>query len=400
MLFNSIINPADRGGCGHYRCLFPSWAIQSMRKDIKISDYSYLSPAKEIFLGQRLVRVQRQVSDYQAEYFLKMLIPMSKSIGFWLAYEIDDVIHRDHIPRYNPAWATFQNDRLMNNIQTILNNVDFLTVTTEILGNYYNKYFNVSKEKILVIPNFLPLWWIGENYSLDRMNKQYDEHTKKRIGFISSASHIDIRNQNNGNDDFTHIIPFIEQNIEKYDFVFVGTYPRQLKKYLEDKKISFYPGFDVLNYPRLTNNLNLDLIIAPLQDNIFNAAKSNLKAIEPSSMGIPVVLQDNKCYETCPMPKFNNCNDLQNEVDRILGSKDVFLDEIKRNRDFVDNDTTHDNHGWWLEHNIYKWINFYTLSQKTIHVNLENIKLSNKVFEVDKNIPEVKNEFEEVRIDV
>lgn len=398
MNFNSIVNPADRGGCGHYRCLFPSWAAQTMRRDIKISDYSFLSPSKEIFLGQRLVRVQRQVSDYQADYFLKLLIPLSKSIGFWLAYEIDDVIGKDDIPKYNAAWSTFQSDKLMTNIKTILDNVDFLTVTTEELGKYYVNKFGVKKDKVLVIPNFMPMWWIGENYSVERSKHIFRKYQDKpRIGFISSASHVDIKNQNNGIDDFTHIIDFIEENIDKYQFVCVGTYPRQLKHFVESKQIEYYSGFDILNYPRWINNLDIQLVIAPLQDNIFNRAKSSIKFTESAAMGIPCVLQDNACYERCPCPKFNNSDQLKYEVERLLASEEYYLDEVRKNRNYVDSDTSEGNNGWWLEKNINKWYDLFTVSQKTIEVNLENIKLSNKILDSDK-VVDTESKVEEVKI--
>jgi hypothetical protein len=45
-----------------------------------------------------------------------------------------------------------------------------------------------------------------------------------------SMNHFDIQNQNNGIDDFSHIIPWIEHHIKKNDiqFIFVGGVPKQL----------------------------------------------------------------------------------------------------------------------------------------------------------------------------
>ena len=55
-------------------------------------------------------------------------------------------------------------------------------------------------------------------------------------GFVSSTTHYDIFNRNGGVDDFTHVVSYVRENIDKYDFVFIGGVPQQLEDLHKDKK--------------------------------------------------------------------------------------------------------------------------------------------------------------------
>jgi len=49
-------------------------------------------------------------------------------------------------------------------------------------------------------------------------------------------------------------------------------------------------------YPSRLAGLNLDLALAPLEDNFFNACKSNLRLLEYGACGFPVICSDIRCY--------------------------------------------------------------------------------------------------------
>jgi hypothetical protein len=53
-------------------------------------------------------------------------------------------------------------------------------------------------------------------------------------------------------------------------------------------------------YPETLASLALDVAVAPLQDNPFNRAKSNLKLLEYGWLGIPVVASDLEPYRDSP----------------------------------------------------------------------------------------------------
>lgn len=374
-MFNILIHPADTGGCGFYRCFFPKLAAQTLRKDIRLIESTKFIPIPQFYRDLRLVRIQRQISNEQAHYILNFLKPLSDKIGFWLSYEIDDVIGMDDIPRYNTGWQAYQNPQFMQNVHYIMNNCDFVTVTCEALADYYHKKFAVPRENLLVVPNFIPKWWIGDIYDEEKITKRYEKNSsKRRIAFASSTTHFDIMNVNGGIDDFTHVNDFVRSTIDKYQWVFIGGVPQQLRDLADNKKLEIYRGFDLLNYPSDFNKLNVDLVVAPLQDNVFNRCKSNIKFIEMGAMGIPCICQDLTPYQKYTDLVFRNSDDLQNKIDYVFESKERYLDIVKNHKNIVDNGDSNSPRGWWLENNMDHWFNIFTINQKTLTFDLREIK--------------------------
>jgi O-antigen biosynthesis protein len=369
--FTNVWHPADRGGCSHYRGLFQSWLAQTLRHDIRVIESTKFIPIPEFYKDIRSVRIQRQIADEQASYILNFLKPVSNRYGFWLMYEIDDVIGMDDIPKYNSGWEAYQNPQLMQNVVNILSVCDFVTVTTKTLGNYFVKKFNVPKDRIVVVPNYIPKWWFDGLYNIDQISKRFDDHKEKRtICFASSTTHFDIYNRANGADDFEAVNSFVRANIDKYNWIFMGGIPIQLQDLAKDGKFKFLPGYDILNYPKEMNKLNIDVVIAPLRDNIFNNCKSNIKFIEMAALGVPCICQNLTPYRDYTDLVFNNNNDLQNQIDRLFKSKEDYLNIVKRDRDIVDNGNSLAPAGWWLENNMNIWFDLFSMPQKTLAFDL------------------------------
>jgi glycosyltransferase involved in cell wall biosynthesis len=346
--YNVLSHNADNGGCGHYRMKFQNLAVQTLRKDIRVIESTKFIPAPQFYNDIRLVRIQRQVSNEQTGYILNFLKPLSQKVGFYLVYEIDDVIGMHDIPKYNTGWNAYQNLEFMENVRKILSVCDYITVTTKELGDYYVKKFGANKDNILVIPNYIPRWWMDGIYDLDKISRRFDTNAnKRRICFASSTTHFDINNTNGGVDDFTHILPFIEKNVDNYKFVFIGGVPNQLMHLMKDNKVEYYRGFDILNYPKELNKLNIDLIIAPLQDNIFNRCKSQIKAVETFAMGIPCICQNLPLYKNVTDLLFDNSEDLGEKVEQFCNDKNLYMNFVQRGRNIVDNGDDFSPHGWW-----------------------------------------------------
>lgn len=371
--FNTVMFPADVAGCGFYRMKFPVMALQTIARNVRVIDSMKLIADPQFFRDIRVVRLQRQVSDQQADYFLNFLKPLQEAIGFWIVYEIDDVIGFEDIPPYNIGRMAFNQETFFGNIQTMLQASDFVTVTTDALKKYYVDKYEVDESKFIVMPNYLPRWWAGESYNLEDIVRRYDKNKNKpRILFPASSSHFDLKGLNNHTDDFTHIVPFILQNHNKYQFVFMGGYPKQIEPLVQQKRVEVHRGSDLLNYPREIYEKDIQLIIAPLQDNIFNRCKSNIKLLEGYALGIPVFAQDLPTYSDYTKMTFTNAVDLEQKVaDFFKQGKEKFKKVVKNNRHFVDYGDSRFPDGWWLEKNLQQWYDIFAIPQRTLEIDLD-----------------------------
>ena len=183
--------------------------------------------------------------------------------------EIDDNILS--CPEYNPAAATFGPN---NPTRTIaiqqMRESDAIIVSTPYLKELYSEF----NDHIYVVPNSIDfeLW--------DRV-----QHGRNKgrisIGWVGGANH----------KDYLEIIePCISAIIDKYpqaEFVFGhGMHP----DFKGRKGVRHMPAFSpVLKYPKMVARMGLDIGLAPLVDNAFNRAKSNLRWLEYSALGIPTV---------------------------------------------------------------------------------------------------------------
>lgn len=266
-----------------------------------------------------------------------------------------------------------------NTVYDIMSLADIITVSTETLRDFYIKRLNLPREKFIVIPNYLPRWWIGESYNIDKQLQQYKEHKKNKltIGFCCSSNHFDIHNNNNGEDDFTHLIDWIIKNISKFNFVFVGGVPRQLISYVQRGLITYQQPSDIFNYPREMHRRSIDLLLAPLQDNEFNRCKSNIKFLEFAALGIPMAGQNISTYNKYTKLVFDNTNDIDNLCDKLFfnaDSEEYYANVIKQQRDIIDNPSILSPNGFWLEKNFKQYFELFNISTKTVKLDINNIK--------------------------
>lgn len=380
-VIHSVHFRGDSYGCGWYRELFPSMLLQTMlNSDIQFRITDTLSIITDpnfyrmVDGGIRMIRLQRWYGKEKAAMLKSFLKPLADQLGMWLVYEIDDLLIYDEIPAYNIAKPHYAYDRVGDSVKEIMEMCDLITVSTEFLGEVYQKAFNIPKEKFIVVPNYLPRWWIGEAMNIDRqMNLWRSTRNQPRIAFCCSTNHFDVQNKNNGVDDFTHLIPWIKSNIDKYKFIFVGGFPQQLKEEVQQKKVEFQPPSDLLNYPRELQLRNIDLLVAPLIDNTFNKCKSNIKFLEFSALGIPMAGQNILTYNKYTDVVFNDANQLDNIVHQLFfanNSEKVYKDLILHNRNIIEKGDKYSPKGYWLENNANLYYNLYSINPKTIHLSL------------------------------
>lgn len=322
---------ADLGGCAHYRIMWAEQVMNSMGMCVSHSNTGVVgNPAW--YQNAKVVQVQRQASNDHLE-FVRFLKQAQQQCGFRMIYNIDDVPFREHIPDYNRFKFAFDNDQIRNNVIEIMNLCDEVIVTCDYMRELFKEI--TGKQEITVIPNFPPHFWIG--YLFDRAKRYniFDKHKRKpRILYPGSGAHFDVDNKADGKDDFEELNQFIADTRHQYQWVFLGAAPPSLIKYVQSGDIELHPWAPLLFYPRMVAKLEPTVIIAPLQNNSFNKAKSDIKFVEAAILGIPCLLQNIDTYHTAPRElKFNNVDEFKERLETILKNKQRYYqltDELRK----------------------------------------------------------------------
>jgi len=323
---------ADYSGCGHWRILWPEGIINATGAGMSQSTTAMVTnPAW--YTGVKCVKLQRQASSQQKE-FVKFLKSIQQEYGFKIVYEVDDVVFKEVIPDYNKFKFAFDTEEIRQNCVDIVNLVDEVTVTCDFMRRLYTE--KTGQENITVIPNFVPEWWMGQFFNEHNIKKSFNKNRKKpRILYTGSGAHYDVDNKTGGKDDLSEVRDFIRKTVDKYQWIFVGAFPPPLVDLVQQHKIEFYPWQNLSNYPKFIAGINAQLMVAPLQVNDFNKAKSDIKFIEACVLGIPCLCQDMDTYNTAPQAlRFGSAEEFEYKIRSILdyNNRNNYYGNIKKLR--------------------------------------------------------------------
>ena len=171
-------------------------------------------------------------------------------------------------------------------IRRALSNCDRVIVSTEPLA----KYCHGMIDDIKIVPNSLETdVWLG-------LESKRQQSNKLRVGWAGALQH---------QGDLEMIAEVVKQTASEVDWIFMGMCPESIKPYIKE----FQESVDISDYPKVLAGLNLDLAIAPLEDNSFNEAKSNLRILEYGILGWPVICSDVYPYRSAPVTCVENTSE-------------------------------------------------------------------------------------------
>lgn len=270
-------HPADAFGCGHYRLIQPFLALKdSGLIDGCLTPEMYPMPELDRFCPDVLI-LQRPVTEIRLDG-LKRASSFSRAFKI---YELDDYLpnlpmksaHRAHMPR-----------DIVKSLRKGLGLVDRFVVSTEPLAEAFAEFH----PDIRVVENRLPAgWWRGL-----RSARRTSE--RPRVGWAGGASHTG---------DLELIADVVRGLAGEVDWVFFGMCPESLRPYVKE----FHPGVAIDQYPAKLASLSLDLALAPVEQNLFNECKSNLRLLEYGACALPVICSDVRCYHgNLPVTRVKN----------------------------------------------------------------------------------------------
>ena len=323
---------ADYSGCGHWRMIWPEQVMNAHNKAV-VHGTTVMNVDERYYVQAKGVRIQRQATPQQLQ-FVKWLRQVADKNNFRLIYEIDDICFHEDIPDYNKYKTAFTDPAIRQSAQEMMEICDEITVTCTFMQDYYKSKTN--NKNVTVIPNFMPKFWLGGKSNINRTMESYDKNKRKpRILYAGSGAHFDVENRTKFRDDFEHVNEVIRRTADKYQWVFIGAHPLPLRDLIQNGKVEFHPWKRLYEYGQGLYDLNVNLIVAPLQDNTFNRAKSDLKYIEACALGLPIVCQDLCTYENSPI-RFKTGDEMIDQINNTLKDRSRYKSLCKKASQYAD----------------------------------------------------------------
>jgi len=341
---------ADHGGCGFWRIHWPESLINSSGKGV-ITNSTIMLLDPRYYAAAKSVKIQRQVTEPQLQ-FVKFLRDVSnKGNKFKLYYEIDDVIFPEDIPLYNKSRAAFVDPIIGKTAIEIIKHCDAITCPTKFMADYYTARTGVPS---IVVPNYMPKFWIDRFYSKKKITDNYDQNKKRpRIGYVGSPTHLNVDRTLGIQDDIGPFLPFIRKTVKQYKWVFMGGVPYELFDLVQSGDIEYTPWKTLYEYAYAFDALNLNVAIAPLQNNKFNLAKAPIKYLEAGALGVPCVCQNSAPYNTDPVAPllFDEPEEAMEIIKKLCTNRQYYLNESDAARKVATR--------YWLEDHIEEHVKVY-----------------------------------------
>lgn len=418
--FRNIVYLADTSGTGIWRRIFQVDSVNCIGKQLNIANTTTQTPIldQNYYRGMTSVTVQRWINDPQRDIVLNFFKPVMDNNGGWLIYEIDDNMSSEFIPKFNRGRIAFEPPQIQENIRLMLNAVDFVTVTTDYLKNFYHKHYGVPLENIIAVPNLLPKWWFGDRYDVDKKLQQFSKNkAKPRIGIVSSLSHYNIDNvrqdktgkatrlkkQPDGTqvwvnelnevvpedqtipilDDFDEVCDCIRSTVDDFQWVMFGYCPPKIQDLASKHKIEVHGGVPLLNYASMLENLQLQAIVAPIADIEFNRCKSFIKTMECAAIGVPLFASNYEPYSRVMDKRqlFTTGAELKDKLMKLKfgtsgeGSAGAYRKIIEQQWRWLNSPCKEGDFqlkNFWLEDNLDIWTGLMRLKPKTIKISLRS----------------------------
>lgn len=280
VFFSTLLNQTkllahhgDLSGSGFYRVIEPASLLLKSELVIGSCSTNYYDEIAIAKIDPDSIILQRQIEDYQ----YKLIQRYRKYSKAKLIFEIDDYL--PELPRRSIHKSNFGNDTLKK-IRRTIDICDRIVVSTSVLKSRLDRFHN----NIVVLPNYLsPNRWqhTGRSESPKRSDRP-------RVGWAGGIGHTG---------DLDIISSVVNSLIDRIDWVFFGMLPEGVDRHF----VEFHPGVTFADYPAKLASLDLDLALAPLEENMFNECKSNLRILEYGFCAYPVIATDCPAYR-CGLP--------------------------------------------------------------------------------------------------
>ncbi|OIQ90351.1 chondroitin synthase [mine drainage metagenome] len=316
-----LVHPADREGCGEYRIISPMRALNRAGMTQGWETMRLFEPAEMQRMDPDVLVVQRQMEWPQIEAIERH----GRYHGAFRVFEIDDLI--TNLPVKSVHKAQIHKD-IAKRFRKAAGLCNRLVVATEPLAQAYAGF----ADEVVVCPNHV------EGARWGHLQPPRAERAKPRVGWAGGIGHTG---------DLELIADVVRDTAAEVDWVFFGMCPDSLKGVVKE----FHPGVPLDQYAAKLASLDLDLAVAPLEDNPFNDAKSHLRLLEYGILGYPVICSDLTPYQgDFPVTRVaNRYRDWMRAIREALAEPDALRAQADALRHKV-------RANWLLEDHLDRWL--------------------------------------------
>jgi glycosyltransferase involved in cell wall biosynthesis len=299
-----VIPPSSDCGIGYYRMVLPMWEAEKNGEiNLRVKTFTWgehgsetPEPSPSPTLEELAENCKWADVVYWARNDIPAYIANMGGIREWLwntyklrpamIMDIDDNIFATR--PYNPGYRSYfpNSPHKTWNIKSV-ENFDAITVSTKNLSEVYTGY----NPFIGVCPNSMPV----EERDKVLKNKKI-RYPKKdgeiRIGWSGSASHWE---------NLKHIEQPVIDILKKYPqttFYITGLFGDLFQDPAIKDRVVSVSWSQLKDWVKTNVEMDLDIALAPLVDNDFNRAKSNLRILEYATAKYPVIASPVEPYKS------------------------------------------------------------------------------------------------------
>lgn len=324
-----ILSVIVGGASGDYRVKLP---LNLLAEQGIIFSHIMPDGGRRIMSAQEIRRLNPDIlyvqnpadkNEIQAVEQYRKFIPDLKVV-----VSLDDIL--SEIPENSSVYKHFQSKirDVRTRMKRALALADVLVVSTE----YIRQYYADQHSDIRLVPNRLPKSVWGA------LTSQRNTSAKPRVGWVGAQQH---------KGDLKQLEEVIRQTADRIEWVFMGMWPEEVAELLTEKHLPVL----FADYPAKLASLNLDLALAPLEINEFNAGKSNLRLLEYGAMSWPVICSDIYPFRTQSPPVTYAAADTASwiaAIDHHLANPEWSAEQGKQLRRWVEQH-------YWLEEHLDEW---------------------------------------------
>lgn len=278
---------ADKFGCGSYRCYAPALTLEELGFDNNFTGHFEIPAHGDTYAwldGIDILVLQRAVGGA----FLDAMVECKRR-NIITVFETDDDLF--HIHKANPSAPFWHKPAIQRLLRQQLDLADHIIASTPPLKTSIVNEMRIAASKVTVCYNHLTEDMWGEHHVGPAVQARF-RNVRDIDGVDTPYTVIGWQGSNTHNLDFRQCLPALTRLVKERDDIilrFFGNVPLTVRGHIPETRFQFSHGVDFEFYPSQLAYMNFDIGLAPVTDTKFNQAKSNLKWLEYSSLGVPTV---------------------------------------------------------------------------------------------------------------